>query len=270
MKKFILAYVKDCRRYESLSKSFLAIVLLIVSVMLLSTLVAPLACIGAGLVLWGDGSKTVINKVGLDVFFKGKFGQVKRMWLKPRDVKSVKQLAQRALMATISKTWRTLTVAQINAWNTYASAHTFTGKVGGTVSLSGEEAFVQTNLILSTASLPTVSDPPPSTVAWPVGTFSCSGVANTSLSVSFSVPLPATSVVNLFASAGYSKGRRFMENKRFIAIIPASSTYPMDVTTPYGAVYGSIPPANYYVRFWVQGVYPDGGLGPYLEAEVLL
>ena len=270
MKKFILAYVKDCRRYESLSKSFLAIVLLGVTVMLLSTLVAPLTCIGAGLVLWGDGSKTVLNKVGLDVFFKGKFGQVKRMWLKPRDKKSVKQLSQRALMSSISKSWRTLTVAQINAWNAYALIHPFQGKVGDTVTYSGEQCFVQTNLILQTASLATISDPPHLSVLWQEGIFSCAGVAGTSLSVSFASPLPATSVANLFATAGYSKGRRFNENKRFIGIIPASSTYPMDVTTPYGAVYGSIPPANYYVRFWVQPVYPDGNLGPYAEAEVLL
>jgi hypothetical protein len=62
------------------------------------------------------------GKRGVVVGQGGRYGQVSRILAIPTNPRSTAQLAARQSLSTQAKIWRTLTQAQIAAWNTAAGA----------------------------------------------------------------------------------------------------------------------------------------------------
>jgi hypothetical protein len=62
------------------------------------------------------------GKVGSTVISRTKHGTIVRPCTQPKNPRTPAQIAARARMTQVSRTWGTLTNAQILAWNTYAIA----------------------------------------------------------------------------------------------------------------------------------------------------
>lgn len=78
----------------------------------------------------------------------------------PTQPRTSRQLAVRAILSSLSRAWATITTLQRDAWATWAAAHTQTDWTGTAVRMTGENAYVKCNALLSDMGKATISDPP--------------------------------------------------------------------------------------------------------------
>lgn len=101
------------------------------------------------------------GKVAGLIYNTGRGGKYVKGFTSPVQPRTPLQLARRALLLTVGRTWATILAAERAAWGAYASAHPVLDWTGNTMLLSGFNWYVRCNFNLSWLGFAMISDPPP-------------------------------------------------------------------------------------------------------------
>jgi len=172
----------------------------------------------------------------------GRYGQVSRTLAIPTNPRTTAQLAVRQALSLQAKKWRTLTQAQIAAWNTAAADQQTTPEDGQSGRKTGLQLFIQVNTIALLTGQATVSDPP--TAVMPVGLPAITlALANTAEVVSIKLAtagtMPAKALVK--ACKPQSAGISICNNWRTLGLCPAVTGGAADITALFTAKFGAPP-----------------------------
>jgi hypothetical protein len=188
------------------------------------------------------------NKIGGTVFGTGKGGAFARNKVTPINRRSAKQSLVRSIFAAFSQQFRTLTAAQIAAWNTLAGEVTYHNIFGDAKTLSGKALFIRINANLTLASQATVTNAPAIVpAATCLGTDPNASVAGTNMYVNAIFPglssvVPAGSTMLVSATKSLSKGVSSVGKSQYrdIANIPAAGdTTTANMWADYVAKFGA-------------------------------
>lgn len=100
------------------------------------------------------------GKLGGHVFSKNASGAIMRTKVTPTNPQSARQSFVRALFASITANWSSLTIAQIAAWNTAVSDWTNTNIFGDLKKPTGKALYQRLNNQAQIAGFPAVLDVP--------------------------------------------------------------------------------------------------------------
>lgn len=100
------------------------------------------------------------NKLGGQVFSKNRGGAYIRTKVTPANAQTSFQTAVRAILTFFAQSFRTLTAAQILAWNNAVSDFTGTDIFGDVRTPSGINLYIRLNANLAKVGEPAISDPP--------------------------------------------------------------------------------------------------------------
>jgi len=104
---------------------------------------------------------TVSGSIGGVTGSHNKGGQYFRRRAIPTNPGSATQTVVRNLMATYSQAWaNTLTAAQRAGWDVYAANVAWIDSLGNSISLSGQQMYVRTQIAAVYAELPAIPDAP--------------------------------------------------------------------------------------------------------------
>jgi len=102
----------------------------------------------------GGGVTDIRGAIGGSVFSRGKGGNIIRKNAKPCNPRSNLQETRRGNMAYLSRYWsQTLTVQQRADWSAYSAGTIWTNKLGDTIEIGGNAAFLRLNSLLLIAGL---------------------------------------------------------------------------------------------------------------------
>jgi len=100
------------------------------------------------LIKLGGGVTDIRGSIGGTTYSRSKAGNYARSNKKPVNPRSSTQTARRAQAAYLSKYWsNTLTAQQRADWRAYAAGTTWTNKLGETIEIGGNAAFMQLNML---------------------------------------------------------------------------------------------------------------------------
>jgi hypothetical protein len=101
------------------------------------------------------------NKLGGSVFARNRSGVYVRAKVSPEQPRTVSQQTNRALFAELAGAWKTLSQADIAAWNSSAAATTLHDSLGHSFSPSGFQLYLSCNKNLRYLGQPTIPAPVP-------------------------------------------------------------------------------------------------------------
>ena len=135
------------------------------------------------LVKYGGGIVQMSGSVAGNTFARNRFGNYMRARTKPVNPNSTNQTKVRGIMSNLVEHWNdTLSQAQRDAWDLYASNVNWVNKLGETVNLTGFNHFIRGNAWMLRLDRPIINAGP-TTFALPAtdGTISCTSSAATQL-----------------------------------------------------------------------------------------
>ena len=94
------------------------------------------------------------------VYFKGRYGNVARQYVRPRDPRTPDQLDKRINLVAVCNYWGTLTPEQRAAWGLAAADNDFVTETGEPVRLNGYNFFKRLNVRRADLGLPQFELPP--------------------------------------------------------------------------------------------------------------
>ena len=119
-------------------------------------------------VLFGEIIVAGSGKLGGHVQSRNRGGPYVRTRVTPLNPNTPFQIAARQTLAVFSETWRTLTQAQITAWNEAVDNFKKTDVFGEIRRPTGKNLFTRLNINLASIGIGSISDPPaPTTIAEP-------------------------------------------------------------------------------------------------------
>jgi len=195
-----------------------------------------------GKVQFSAAISEIRGKIGGGVFSKNRAGAYIRKKVTPVNPKSVGQIAKRALMATYSQTWRTITQAQRDAWTAAVSGYAKTNIFGDLRNPTGLQLYCKINLNLLNSGATAITTPAApkgvSVVTIGVLTFT-SGTPALSLARSGAVPAATRMIV--YASPALSAGVNFVKSKlRIITTVAAATASPDNLLASWNTKFGAI------------------------------
>lgn len=99
-------------------------------------------------IMLGGGVTDIRGKIGGNVFSRGKGGNIIRKNTKGCNPRSSLQSARRANTAWLAKRWSNdLTAQQRADWRAYAAGTTWTNKLGQTIEIGGNAAYLRLNVL---------------------------------------------------------------------------------------------------------------------------
>ena len=105
------------------------------------------------LIMLGGGVTDIRGSIGGSTFARNAGGNYMRARMKPVNPRSFMQSKRRALTARLATYWsKTLDETQRASWRTYATATTWTNRLGQTIQINGLAAFLRTNALLLTVT----------------------------------------------------------------------------------------------------------------------
>jgi hypothetical protein len=187
------------------------------------------------------------------VHSKNTYGSYVRIKVTPVNPRTTFQTGVRQFLATISQTWRTLTQAQRDQWNSQANQFTRTNIFGDSSSLTGFNLYVRLNRNLQTIASSLITTPPSPSTAFGMTTLSIvADFGDQTLIATFTAAIPAGTKVVVEATPGESAGKQFVESEfRKIDVLDDADVSPADISAAYIAKYGAIPAVGkkVFVRF---------------------
>ncbi len=97
----------------------------------------------------GGGVTDIRGSIGGTTFSRGKGGNIARARMKPVNPKSYLQNTRRAIVAYLMKAWSgTLTEQERTDWRAYATGTSWTNRLGQSIEINGNAAFVRLNSLL--------------------------------------------------------------------------------------------------------------------------
>lgn len=183
------------------------------------------------------------GKIAATVFSRNRGGAVIRNRIKPINRRSLGQSTRRQTLGSLASSWRGLTEAQRDSFNTAAPNFPIQDVLGQTIFLSGEQLYIRLNanlILIGEAQITTA----PAPFAFAVFTATVTAEDPT-VAASFSVgftptPLTAGNTLAVYATPPLSPGvsappaSRF----RFVGVIAAAATSPADLLSEYQALFG--------------------------------
>lgn len=113
------------------------------------------------LVKFGGGILAASGSVGGQTFARNRYGNYVRTKTKPVNPSSDRQQYVRNLVSSMVEHWGSiLTQDQRDAWNTYANAIDWLNKLGETITLSGFNHFIRSNVARVQAGGSVIADGP--------------------------------------------------------------------------------------------------------------
>jgi hypothetical protein len=100
------------------------------------------------------------NKLNGSVFARNRGGAYLRTKVTPLNPQTAAQVAARSLLASFSQSWRSLTEAQRNAWNSVVDQWATTDVFGDIVNPSGSTLYTRLNINVSLAGGSALVTPP--------------------------------------------------------------------------------------------------------------
>jgi hypothetical protein len=210
---------------------------------------------------WGALVVNGRGKLGGHVASKNRAGSYFRTKVTPINRRSTFQTAVRSRLASISSGFKTLTAAQIAAWNAAVGDFVHTNVFGQKVHPTGAQLYQRLNNNLVNIGIAQITTPPLPVNVSNMGTLTLTGAHGTpALSLAFTTPIPAAEKVILSATAGLSAGKNFVKSEfREIGVLVTGDTTPKDILTLYTAKFGSIPAAGKKVFIRVKNVNATTG-----------
>lgn len=220
------------------------------------------------------------GKIGGTVLSKSKAGATARNKVTPINRRTSAQSTIRAIFTSFSQMFRTLTDAQITAWNAAsASGFTTTNIFGDTIKKSGSMLFTSLNVNLTLAGGTAISDPPnkndsPSGVLAldPTSDVSSSNIFMNASFIGDTDVVPADNTMVVYATPKLSNGVSFVRSQlRILKSIPASTdTGTENLWADYTTKYGS-PAVNDNIVFAVQVINTISGIaGTPIQTRVVI
>jgi len=193
------------------------------------------------------------GKLNGSVFSKNRSGSYVRVKVTPTNPQTAEQLTARSTLTTLSQEWRTLTAAQIAAWNAAAPSFIRTNVFGNGVAPTGKNLYTALNTNLKNSGAATISDPPaPAEVEQPIaGALVMEFDGDKTVAYTGTT---AASRVLVWACAPQSAGRRSVKSlMRLIATFAGNTASPLDIASAYNARFGTGADGQ-YVAVELQGV----------------
>lgn len=183
------------------------------------------------------------GKLGGHVFSKNRAGAYVRSKVTPSNPQTADQVAQRALLASASQSWRGLSEAERLAWNGAVQNYATTNVFGDIVNPTGATLHTRLNINVALVGGAALTTPP-----LPVGITSPAGLTLTAAAgtPTFEVAwtggaVPAGTKMVVEATPMVSVGRYNVNNRfRTIGTVAAAATSPQDLITEYEAKFGSL------------------------------
>ena len=188
----------------------------------------------------------------------------------PLNPASSYQTAIRNRLSTVSAAWRTLTPAQIHAWNAGTQAFAKTDVFGDIKNPSGvnlHQALNNNLLRIGVAAITT----PPLPVALPVIETGVLAAAHAgAITVTFTNdPVITASVIEVYATPAMSPGRSFVKSElRLIGLMPTIAAHVTTLTTLYNTKFGAVGAAGqktFVMMRQISNVSGQAGIGVILS-----
>lgn len=183
------------------------------------------------------------GKLNGSVFSRNRGGSYLRNKVTPLNPQTLAQTLVRSSFTAISQSWKALTQAQRDAWNSAVNNFIGTDIFGDQKTPSGFNLFMKLNKNLLDVGAATLTLPPvPGSVqAFTSLALSANTTAGT-FDMTSSDPVAADTAIKVFATAGVSPGKEFVKSEfRQIGVLPAASLAVNDFATEYIATFGSLP-----------------------------
>lgn len=181
------------------------------------------------LLQYGAVAQKLSGRVAGNVFAHNKGGAYLRRYSVPVNPATTFQQNVRGDLADNSQRWRNLTDAQRAAWVSWASTHPIVNRLGATILLSGQQAYVSLNRngFSAGAGAGTFDNPPPDpTFEFPFAAdFAVDADATGgNLTIERTVAVTVDTIVQVFATPPLSAGRSFAKDKvKFIGLLTIAS-----------------------------------------------
>lgn len=170
---------------------------------------------------------------------RNRFGQYRRTRASPVNPNSVRQIAVRAVLASLASAWRGLTDAQRQGWTALGASIQRTDSLGQTYNLTGEEAYVSVNAEMDAAGDATVDDAPVLAEAPELLTTTLT-LTDVAFSLAFTAtPLAAGDRLFVYGSPQRSAGRAFESDLRLFHVSAAALASPANLLADYTARFGA-------------------------------
>lgn len=184
------------------------------------------------------------GKVASSVYSKNKGGAVIRNRVTPINRRSTSQTEQRQQFSSLSSSWRGLTQAQRDGWNSAAASFPQQDSLGQTIFLTGAQLYIRcnANLILIGQAQITDAPTPTSFDVLAVGAIAFDASAGTATVAFTPTPVPAGYNLVIRATRPLSPGKSFVGSSefRFIQAIAAAGASPANIAAAYIAQFGAI------------------------------
>jgi hypothetical protein len=182
------------------------------------------------------------GKRGLTVNYDGRYGLVSRALAIPAQPNTTAQLKSKSALQQVAALWRSLTQAQMKAWDAQAALARTNPVLGLSGKLTGFLLFCSINITCLDLNLPLYLDPPPIPTfpPYPSPTLSltaASGVVTMRLLTTGDWLAPVMMKACSPESAGKSKPGRY----KVLGILPTAGTGICDFTALYTSVIKTFP-----------------------------
>jgi hypothetical protein len=190
------------------------------------------------------------NKIGNIVFTAGHSGPTIRKWVMPNNPQTVAQMLIRAAFKSFTEAWRSLSGAQITAWNNAGATKRHTNTLGTGYFSTGKSLFVGWNVFNSVCGGAVQIDdyfvptkPPLGNVEFSALAFAA-GAGTATLTTDRAVP--ANGVAIIYGTPNLSQGVSREKGKyKIIKIIPAGTAAgAFAFGAEYVAIYGTMTPGQ--------------------------
>ena len=180
------------------------------------------------------------GRVGPVVYVNGRYGQIVRQYVTPRNPQTPDQQRNRSHFGAVSSRWRALAPEQRIAW-CIAAADSYTiSRTGRRVALNGYNYFVRVNAARAHLGLSQFDLPPavPSFSPNPVAELAIAKSGDT-LTMKLRVPSQPGQSILVQGASPVSAGVRCVQHFPLLGLLPAPVDGWSDITALYVARYGA-------------------------------
>jgi len=174
-------------------------------------------------------------------FSRNSSGAYIRSRVKPVNPNTPAQSSARALFATLSAAWKSLTAAERETWNSARPNFPQVDKLGQSIELTAQQLYMKMNRALQAAGLTTIDvAPTPTSVTTP--SFTSVTIDTTQIAIEYSpATLAAAETLIISASTAMSPGVSFAGRSAFkqIQVVPGGSAAPADIFADYNGIFGA-------------------------------
>lgn len=183
------------------------------------------------------------NKLGGQVFSKNRGGAYVRTKVTPSNAQTSFQTAARSILTYFAQLFRTLSSAQILAWNNAVSDFTGTDIFGDVKTPSGLNLYIRLNANLAKVGEPAITTPPlPQNVSPVTGLAITASAGGGTLAISANeATVGAGQRMYIEATAPYSPGKSFIKSEfRTIGFTGVNAGLPYAAGGDYVAKFGAL------------------------------